>query len=108
MRSANAMTRALVLLLALTGLLAIVLSVRAADAKVQGLYSNSENTASVEFQAGGKVHFSLSGPRGEGTYKINGQKLTLTIANESTEFTVTQDGSLVGPPGTYLSRLKKK
>lgn len=108
MRSANAMTRALVLLLALTGLLAIVLSVRAADAKIQGLYGNAENNASIEFLAGGKAHFALSGPRGVGTYKINGQKLTLTIANESTEFTVTQDGSLVGPPGTQLSLLKKK
>ena len=78
------------------------------SSKLEGTYSNAEGTASIEFMAGGKAHFSLSGLGGEGTFKQVGNKVTVNMDGEQTVFTVNEDGSLTGPPDSFLSRLKKK
>jgi hypothetical protein len=90
--------------------LTLLLSVTAiaAVATIEGVYENAQANASVEFLAGGKAHFSFHGVGGECTYKITGDKIALTCDGEVTNFTINADGSLTGPPDSFVARLKKK
>ena len=79
-----------------------------AGGKVEGTYENAQANASIEFMPGGKAHFSLYGAGGDCTYKVEGNKVTVTIEKEPVVFTINDDGSLSGPAEGYFSRLKKK
>ncbi len=79
----------------------------AAAAAISGTYQNAEGNTSIEFLPAGKAHLSLHGMGGPATYKVAGNKLTLTLDDVPMEFTINQDNSLTGPDG-YFSRLKKK
>jgi len=81
---------------------------KAANLKVEGTYTNPEGNASVEFMAGGKAHFSFHGVGGDGTFKQAGNKVTFAFDGEVIVFTVYEDGSLTGPPDTFMTRMKKK
>jgi hypothetical protein len=76
--------------------------------RVEGFYSNPENTSSVEFMADGKAHISLSGMGGDCNYTQDGNTIVLTCEGESTQFTVGDDGALTGPPDGFWTRLQKK
>jgi hypothetical protein len=78
------------------------------DTTVAGVYANPEGNASVEFMSGGKAHFSLHGVGGQCTYTQKDRQVLLTCEGERTEFTVEDDGALIGPPDSFLTRLKKK
>ena len=79
-----------------------------AGSKVEGTYENAQGNASIEFMPGGKAHFSFHGAGGYGKYKVEGDKLTLFVEDETTVFTINADNSLTGPPDSFLTRLKKK
>lgn len=98
-----------------TGILTLILALCTACAsmagggdEIKGVYENTESNASIEFLGNGKAHLSLYGVGGPCTYKIEGKKLVLTLEDEKQVFTINSDGSLTGPPGTYLSRLTKR
>jgi hypothetical protein len=78
------------------------------DANVAGIYANPEGNASVEFMSGGKAHFSLHGVGGQCTYTQKDRQILLICEGERTEFTVEDDGALIGPPDSFMTRLKKK
>lgn len=79
-----------------------------AGSKVEGIYENAQGNASIEFMPAGKAHFSFHGAGGEGKYRIEGNKLTLVVEDETTVFTINSDGSLTGPSDSFLTRLKKR
>ena len=79
----------------------------AAGSTVEGTYENAQGNASIEFTACGKAHFSFHGLGGECKYKIEGKKLTLIVEDETTVFSINEDGSLTGPPDSFLPGLKK-
>lgn len=98
-----------------TGILALILALCTACAslagggvEIKGVYENTQVNASLEFLGNGKAHFSLYGVGGPCTYKVEGKKLILTLEDEKMVFTINDDGSLSGPPGSYLSRLTKR
>jgi len=78
------------------------------NGEVKGVYENAQGNASIEFLDGGKAHFSFHGVGGDCKYRLEGKKLTLIVDDETTVFTVNDDGSLTGPPDSFLSRMKKK
>jgi hypothetical protein len=79
----------------------------AAKSDISGTYTNAEGNTSIEFMPGGKAHFSLYGVGGECTYTQSGKTVVLTCEGAATEFTIGDDGALAGPPGSYMSRMKK-
>jgi hypothetical protein len=86
---------------------ALIVGCTPGGGRVLGVYSNPENTASVEFMPDGKAHFSVSGLGGDCTYAQSEKTITLTCEGESTQLTVGDDGALTGPPEGLMSRLKK-
>ena len=93
-------------------LLALAVSLTActtlAAGKIEGTYQNAQGNASIEFMSGGKAHFSFHGVGGDGKYTIEGMKLTFMFDGEKLVFTINDDGSLSGPPDSFVNRLKKK
>ena len=85
-----------------------VLLLACTPGKVSGLYSNAENTASIEFLPEGKAHISLSGMGGDCSYEQHDKTVALTCEGESTTLTVGDDGALAGPPDGFWTRLTKK
>ena len=79
-----------------------------ADATVTGVYANGEGSAWVALLTDGRAHFSLHNVGGSCTYARTGRSLDLTCEGETTRFTVEDDGTLTGPPDSFLTRLKKK
>jgi hypothetical protein len=73
-----------------------------------GVYANAEGTASVEFMADGRAHFSLHGLGGICTYTRMDRAVTLTCGGDTTEFIVEDDGSLTGPAESFLTRLTRR
>jgi len=86
---------------------ALILGCVPGGGRVSGVYSNPENTASVEFMPEGKAHFSVTGVGGDCTYTQNEKTVELTCEGESTQLTVGDDGALTGPPDSLMTRLKK-
>jgi hypothetical protein len=79
--------------------------------RYQGLYRDSSGTISLDLHKG-KARLSLGAYTIEGTYKLDGNKIIATgnfgplIPNPCT-FTLNDDGSLDGPPGSMILHLQK-
>ena len=81
---------------------------KAAPSTLVGTYENADGKAVIEFLAGGKAYFSFHGITGDCTHSGNARKVTVTCDAEDTVFTVNSDGSLAGPPDSFVARMKKK
>jgi hypothetical protein len=79
-----------------------------ADTTVVGVYANAAGHASIEFRAEGRAHFSLHGVGGQCSYNQQERTVHLTCDGETTQFKVEDDGALMGPPDSFLTRLTKK
>jgi hypothetical protein len=78
-------------------------------AKAEGhTYSGNGGVVKIEFKSDGKA-FVATGPVSTPcTYSESGKTLTLTCEGDKTDFTVDDDGALIGPPGGMLARLTKE
>jgi hypothetical protein len=78
--------------------------------RVQGTYSDPTGAFVLELKSGNSASFSFSGQAAPCTYQSSGGKVNLQCAGQagSLALTVQNDGSLVGPPGTFLPPLRKK
>lgn len=65
-------------------------------------------TFSIEFKSGGKATVSAMGETKQGTYTLNGDKVTVTIDKDPATFTRQKDGSLVAEGAMVGMTLKKK
>jgi hypothetical protein len=79
--------------------------------RAQGLYRDPSGTISVEFKKG-KTRLSLGSYVIEGTYKIDGNRIIASgnfgpLIPNPCIFTLNDDGSLDGPPGSMLPHLQK-
>jgi hypothetical protein len=71
-------------------------------------YSGNGGVVQVEFKSGGKA-FVATGPISTPcTYTESGKTVTLVCEGDKTQFTVDDDGALIGPSGGFLGRLTKK
>jgi hypothetical protein len=75
-----------------------------------GTYRDSAGAVTLELKAGkaglnyGQIHI-------DGTYTVDGDKITIhpTVGdtNQTMVFTVNNDGSIDGPPGSEITKLQK-
>lgn len=79
-----------------------------APSSLRGTYQNADGGVTIEFLPAGKAFFSFGGASLECTHRQSGKKLTLTCADDDTLFTVNDDGTLAGPPDSFVTRMKKK
>ena len=71
-------------------------------------YSGNGGVVQVEFKSGGKAFVSTGPVSTPCTYTESGKTVTLVCEGDKTQFTVDDDGALLGPSGGFLGRLTKK
>ncbi len=71
-------------------------------------YSGNGGVVQVEFKSGGKAFVSTGPVSTPCTYTESGKTVTLICEGDKTQFTVDDDGALIGPSGGFLGRLTKK
>ena len=85
----------------------IVLGASACGSKVQGTYSDASGAFILELTSGGDASFTFAGETQACSYKVDGNKLMLNCKGDKTVLTIHDDGSLTGPPGTFMPALRK-
>lgn len=76
-----------------------------------GTYSDANGAVILELRSGGKANFTFMGDVEDCTYESSGKQLTLTCKGSPapvTVFNIHDDGSLTGPPGTFMPPLRKQ
>jgi hypothetical protein len=78
--------------------------------KLQGTYTDSSGAFTLELKSGNQATFTFSGQSGPCTYQSDAHTVNLTCAGQAgaLPLTIQSDGSLNGPPGTFLPPLRKK
>jgi len=71
-------------------------------------YSGNGGVVQVEFKSSGKAFVSTGPVSTPCTYTESGKTVTLVCEGDKTQFTVDDDGALLGPSGGFLGRLTKK
>lgn len=77
----------------------------------KGTYTDANGAVILELRSGGKANFTFMGDVEDCTYESSGKKLTLTCKGSPapvTVFNIHDDGSLTGPPGTFMPPLRKE
>ena len=75
-----------------------------------GTYTDAMGAVILELRSGGSARFTFSGDVLDCTYTSSKTNLTLTCKGDTspTLFTIHDDGSLTGPPGTFMPPLRKQ
>ena len=78
--------------------------------KMTGTYSDSLRSVVVDLKSGGKANFTYMGDVADCTYSVSGTQLTLKCGGEAgtTVFTIHDNDSLTGPPGSLIPALRKQ
>lgn len=76
----------------------------------RGTYTDANGAVILELKGGGKANFTFMGDVQDCTYDSAGKQLTLTCKGEAgkTVFNIHEDGSLTGPPGSFMPPLRKE
>ena len=76
----------------------------------EGKYRDAQGAVTLELK-GGKASLNYGPIRIDGTYIVDGDKITIrpTVGETSQTmvFTVNNDGSIDGPPGSDITKLRK-
>jgi hypothetical protein len=94
-------------LLGMIFLVVLVLSWASCGSKVAGTYSDTNGGIMLELKSGGQATFTFAGEVTPCTYKVDGNKLMLECKGDKKVFTIHDDGSLTGPPGSFMGALRK-
>jgi len=91
------------------GLACLSLVFASCGSSVAGTYSDTNGAFILELRSGGKAAFTFMGETASCTYAVDGTKLDLNCEGDAgkTVFTIHDDGSLTGPPGTFIPALRK-
>jgi hypothetical protein len=76
-----------------------------------GTYSDANGAVILELRSGGSANFTWMGDVENCSYKTSDRQLTLTCKGSpvpETVFNIHDDGSLTGPPGTFMPPLRKQ
>jgi hypothetical protein len=79
-----------------------------ASAGIEGEYENADQKTVIELLPKGRAFLSFHGLTQECSYAVEGKSLKLTCDGEETRFTIEDDGTLMGPPDSFLTRMKRK
>lgn len=90
-------------------LLCVVVS-SACKSGMAGTYSDANGAVILELRSGGSANFTWMGEILDCKYESSGKKVTLTCKGDTnpTVFTIHDDGSLSGPPGSFMPPLRKQ
>jgi hypothetical protein len=94
----------------LTGvLLYLSIGLVACGSSVKGTYSDATGSYVLDVKSGGAATLTFMGESAPCTYTVAGTQLGLDCHGEAgkTAFTMHDDGSLTGPPGTLIPALRK-
>ena len=75
-----------------------------------GTYTDPAGAVLLELKSGGKANFTFMGDVEDCTYKASHPHLNLNCKGElgSVVLTIHDDGSLTGPPGSFMPGLRKE
>jgi hypothetical protein len=76
---------------------------------MKGTYSDAGGGVVLDLRSGGKATFTFQGDAADCTYDTNEKKLSVDCKGPAgkTIFNVHDDGSLTGPPGSFIPALRK-
>jgi hypothetical protein len=74
-----------------------------------GTYTDANGAVILELRSGGSASFTFMGDVQDCTYRNSASQLTLSCKGEAgkTVFNIHDDGSLTGPPGSFMPPLRK-
>lgn len=77
---------------------------------LRGTYSDSMGSVILELKSGAKANFTFGGDVADCTYSASSKQLSVNCQGDAgaTVFTIHDDGSLTGPPGTFMPTLRKQ
>ena len=89
-------------------LTALTFSMLACSRGVKGTYSIEGGAVMLELRSGGDASLTMLNDVAPCTYTVNGNQLTLDCKQlDRVIFTIHDDGSLTGPPGSMMGALRK-
>ncbi|WP_348263350.1 hypothetical protein P8935_02075 [Telmatobacter sp. DSM 110680] len=77
----------------------------------KGTYTDANGAVILELRSGGKASFTFMGDVEDCSFNSNDKQLTLTCKGSPapvTVFNIHDDGSLTGPPGSFMPPLRKE
>lgn len=76
---------------------------------MKGTYSDQMGALVLDLQSGNEATFTFAGETAKCTYEKNGNQLVLDCKGDPgrTVFTIHDDASLTGPPGSFMPALRK-
>lgn len=90
---------------------ALVLLLPGCNSGPRGTYTDANGAVILELRSGGDANFTFMGDVENCSYKTGDRQLTLTCKGSPapvTVFNIHDDGSLTGPPGTFMPPLRKQ
>lgn len=91
-------------------LAALVIGMASGCSSMTGTYSDPMGSVLLELKSGGKANLTFMGQIADCTYTTASKQITLNCAGDATPtvFTVHDDGTLTGPPGSFMPSLRKQ
>jgi hypothetical protein len=88
----------------------VCLLLPACKSSIAGTYSDTMGSVILELRSGGKANFTFMGNVQDCSYENSGKQVTLSCKGEDSPitFTLHDDQSLTGPPGTLMLPLRKQ
>lgn len=89
---------------------AVLMVLAACHSGMSGTYSDANGAVILELRSGGKANFTFMGDVEDCSYDTSGKKLTLKCNGGlgTVAFAIHDDGSLTGPPGSFMPPLRKQ
>jgi hypothetical protein len=98
--------------LSLALLLVALYSIAGCDgcSSLPGTYTDPQGAITLDIKSGGTATLTFMGETAQCTYTVDGKKLALNCKGDAGKltFNIQDDGSLTGPPGTFIPPLRKK
>jgi hypothetical protein len=88
----------------------LVLLVSGCNSGPRGTYTDANGAVILELRSGGKASLTFMGDVQDCTYESSEKQVTLSCKSEAgkTAFNLHDDGSLTGPPGSFMPPLRRE
>ena len=88
----------------------LALLVAGCNSRLKGTYTDANGAVILELRSGGTANFTFMGDVQDCTFETSGKQITLSCKGEAgkTVFNIHDDGSLTGPPGSFMPPLRKQ
>ena len=91
-------------------IVSVVAFLVACNSGPSGTYSDANGSVLLELKSGGKANITFMGDVADCTFSTKGNQLNLDCKGSAGNiaFTIHDDGSLTGPPGSFMPMLRKQ